>query len=330
MQGTIASPDQPAQGRRSRPETTDGRELGGLVRVLSAAGLMGTLGPIASVAYSQGVAAPLLSALRAAIGAAILGALVLSRRQPAVSLRRLPRRQRMVLGLAVLVNGVQNLALFLAFGAMAVGLVMLLYYAYPAIVAGLSAALGRERLTAVRAMALLCAAAGIALVLGGQLGPETNATAAGVALAGAAATCHAIYLVAIRGGFDDVPAVQATSLVLAGGVLISGSAAILMVGGGVVGAWLGSPVAWLAIACAGTFGALPKVWIIGGVRRIGSTAAAVAMLIEPLVAVGVAAAVLGQRLTAIELVGGGAILIAVVLAQIPGRGPRRPLIAESV
>ncbi|HSL97155.1 MAG TPA: DMT family transporter, partial [Candidatus Deferrimicrobiaceae bacterium] len=233
-----------------------------------------------------------------------------------------------ILAVAVLVNGVQNLALFLAFGAMAVGLVMLLYYAYPAIVAGLSAALGRERLTAARVLSLVCAAAGIALVLGGQLGPETNATAAGVALAGAAATCHAVYLVAIRGGFDDVPAVQATSLVLAGGVLISGTAAIA-IDPGILGAWLGSPIAWLAIACAGTFGALPKVWIIGGVRRIGSTAAAVAMLIEPLVAVGAAAAVLGQRLTAVEMAGGAAILVAVVLAQISRRGPRQPLIVES-
>ena len=83
--------------------TTDGRDLGGLVRVLSAAGLMGTLGPIAAVAYGEGVSAPLLSALRAAIGAAILGAFILWRRQPAVNLRGLPRRQRVILGVAVLV-----------------------------------------------------------------------------------------------------------------------------------------------------------------------------------------------------------------------------------
>lgn len=74
---------------------------------------------------------------------------------------------------------------------------------------------GRERLTPVRILALAFACAGLALVLGSQLGPEADATAAGVALAGIAATCHAVHLVAIRGGFDDVPAVQATSLVLA-------------------------------------------------------------------------------------------------------------------
>lgn len=86
------------------------------------------------------------------------------------------------------------------------------------------------------------------------------------------------------------------------------------------GPWLVSPAAWAAIVCAGTFGAaLPKVWVIGGVRRIGSTRAAVAMLMAPVVAVVVAAAALGQRLTLPELAGGCAILVAVVLVQLPAR-----------
>jgi drug/metabolite transporter (DMT)-like permease len=212
-----------------------------------------------------------------------------------------------------------NLVLFFAFGAMAVGLVMLIYYCYPVLVAAMSSALGRERLTHVRVLALAVACCGLALVLGSQLGPDAHATAAGVALAGLAASCHAVYLVAIRGGFDDVPAVQATSLVLAGGLVISGTVALLLEGAGGAAVWLGSPLAWLAILCAGTFGALPKVWVIGGVRLIGSTRAAIAMTVEPVVAVVVAALMLGQRLTPAELAGGAAILAAVVLVQLPPR-----------
>jgi drug/metabolite transporter (DMT)-like permease len=181
----------------------------------------------------------------------------------------------------------------------------------------MSAALGRERLTPIRILSLAIACAGLALVLGSQLGPEAHATAAGIALAGIAGTCHAVYLVTIRGGFDDVPGVQATSLVLVGGLVISGTAALLLSGAGSAGEWLASPGAWAAILCAGTLGALPKVWVIGGVRLIGSTRAAVALLTEPVVAVVVAAVVLGQQLTAPELLGGAAILVAVVLAQRP-------------
>lgn len=316
-------PTVPEHGRMSPPGATDGRRIGGLVQVVAAAAAMGTLGPVAAVAYAEGLQPATLSALRAGIGAAVLGGLLLVHLLPSASLARLPARQRSMLGLAVVVNGAMNLSLFFAFGAMAVGLVMAIYYCYPTLVALMSAALGREPLTTVRVLALASAVAGVALVLAGQLAPDAHATVAGVALAAAAATCQAVYLVAIRGGFDDVPTGQATSLVLAGGVVISGTVALLVEGAAGSSQWIASPVAWIAVACAGTFGALPKVWIIGGVRRIGSTRAAVAMLIEPIVAVTVAALVLGQLLSTIELAGAGAILVAVVLAQLPSR-PGRP------
>jgi drug/metabolite transporter (DMT)-like permease len=306
------------------------RQLGGVLKVLAAAAALGTLGPVAALAYGEGVEPATFSTLRAGIGAAILGALVLSRRQPSVSLARLAPRQQALLALAVAVNGLMNLVLFFAFGAMAVGLVMVIFYCYPVFVALMSAALGREGLTPARMLALAFAGAGLGLVLGSQLGPEAHATVAGVALAGTAAACHAVYLVAIRGGFDDVPGVQATSLVLAGGLVISGSVALAIEGPGVMGDWLASPVAWAAILCAGTFGAaLPKVWVIGGVRRIGSTRTAVAMLLEPVVAVVIAGVALGQRLTELELAGGAAILLAVVLAQLPPQALRDGVAAEA-
>jgi drug/metabolite transporter (DMT)-like permease len=307
-----------------------GDDGSGLARVLAAAAALGTLGPVAAMAYAEGVEPATFSTLRAAIGAAILGALVLTGRQPSVSLGRLTGREQALLGLAVGANGLMTLVLFYAFGAMAVGLVMVIFYSYPVLVALFAAALGRERLTPRRIAALALAGAGLALVLGGQLGPEAHATAVGVTLAGVAAVCHAVYLTVVRGGFDRVPAVQATSLVLAGGLVISGTAALVLGGAGVGGEWLGSPVAWAAILCAGTLGAaLPKVWVIGGVRRIGSTRAAVAMLVEPVVAVVVAAVALGQRLTAIELAGGAAILVAVVLVQRPSGAPATPTRTES-
>lgn len=291
------------------------RPRGGLVRVLLAASAMGTLGPVAALAYAEGIGPATFSALRAAIGAAILGALLVARYLPSIRLSRLSSRERAMLALVITTNGLTNLILFLAFGAMAVGLVMAVYYCYPVITALLAAALGRERLTPVRVLALALACAGLALVVGEGLQPGANATAVGIALAGTAATFHAIYLVAIRGGFDAVPAGQATSLVLLGGLVISGTVAVVLEGTGVVGDWVAAPAAWAAIACAGTLGALPKVWVVGGVRLIGSTGAAVALLAEPVVAVVVAALALGQQLTAVELGGGAAILVAVVLAQ---------------
>ncbi len=303
-------------GRAAGVARTDSR---GMFGVLAAAAMMGTLGPVAGLAYGEGISPETFSALRAAIGGAFLGGLVRSGRQASIDLARLPSVQRRQLAIAIAVNGFMNLALFLAFGAMAVGLVMVVYYTYPALVALLSAALGHERLTPLRLLAIVIASGGLALVIGSQLTPDAHATAAGLALAAVAAAGQATYLVVIRGGFSDVPAAQATSLVLAGGVVISGTAAILTRGPEIIGSWLSSPLAWLAILCAGTFGALPKVWIIGGVRRIGSTRGAVVMTIEPVVAVVAAALLLGQQLTPLEMLGGAAILAAVVLVQLPPR-----------
>lgn len=307
----------------------NGGQVGGVLRVLAAAAAMGTLGPVSAIAFAEGIEPSTLSALRAGIGAAILGALVWSGREPSVRLATLPGRQRLLLGVAVTINGVMNLALFLAFGAMAVGLAMILFYCNPVLVAVISAAMGREPLTRLRLVALAVAGAGLVLILGNQLGAAAHATAAGIALATFAAGCHAVYLTVIRGGFDAVPATQATSLVLAGGLVISGSAAVAMYGTGIAGPWLASPVALLAIGCVATVGALPKAWILGGVRRIGSTRAAICLLLEPAVAVVVAAVALGQVLTVAELAGGALVLIAVVLVQLPARVPARAALSAA-
>jgi drug/metabolite transporter, DME family len=303
---------------------------GSALKVFAAAAALGTLGPVAGLAYQEGVTPPAFSALRAAIGAGILGALVLTRRQPSIRLSSLAPRERTLLALAVVVNGVMNLVLFFAFGAMTVALVMVIFYTYPVLVAAGSVALGRERLTQARVAALAFSGAGLALVLGSQVGPEAHATVAGLVLAGIAAVCHAAYLIVVRDGFSRVPSVQATSLVLAGGLVISGSAALIMSGSDVVGPWVQSPVAWAAILCAGTFGAaLPKVWVISGVRVIGSTRAAVLMLMEPVVAVVVAAVALGQGMTVLELLGGAAILVAVLIVQRPDPAADRTSLAPT-
>jgi len=306
---------------------------GGTLRVAAAAAALGTLGPVAGIAYQAGLTPPVFSALRAGIGAGILGLLIATGRQPSVRLSTLEPRERALLTVAIVANGLMNLALFFAFGAMTVALVMAIFYTYPVLTAAGSVALGRERLTRARVAALACSALGLALVLGGQIGPGAHATPVGVVLAALAALGHATYLIVIRGGFDRVPAAQTTSLVLAGGLVISGTAAILLGGAATIGSWALSPVAWATVLFAGTFGAaLPKVWVVSGVRLIGSTRAAVVMLMEPVTAVTVAAIVLGQTLTLPELLGGIAILAAVVIVQRPDPAATvtRPLVVEAV
>lgn len=294
----------------------DQAQLRGAAQVLAAAAMMGTLGPVSGAAYRTGIAGPTLSAMRAGVGAAILWILLATGRQPSIRLRSLTRREATMLAAAVLVNGLMNLALFIAWGLMAVALVTVVFYTYPLLTAIGSAALGRERLTRPRIAALAIAGFGLLLVLGDQVGPGAEASAAGTVLAFIAALGHASYLIVVRGGFDRVPPAQATSLVLAGGLVVSGTAAIVMYGTAVLGPWVTSPAAWAAILFIGSFGAaFPKVWVISGVRIVGSTRTAILMLAEPITAVVVAAIALGQTLTLQEIVGGTAVLAAVVVVQ---------------
>ena len=61
----------------------------GVALVFGAAAALGTLGVISTLAYQEGMPAAVFTALRAALGALILGVLVLARWQPRVSLRGL-------------------------------------------------------------------------------------------------------------------------------------------------------------------------------------------------------------------------------------------------
>lgn len=302
--------------RAPHGETTS--QTRGVLEMAIAAVSIGTLGPVARLAYDTGLAPTTFTALRALIGAIILGTIVAVGWQPRVRLGSLPARERRMLTVAVIVNGLQNLALFLAYGEMSVALVLIVFYLNPAMVAVASAALGRERLTRLRIAALVCAGFGLALALGSQLGPDAHATPLGVALALFAAACHATYYLVVREGFPHVPAVQATSLVLAGGFLIAGAAALLLEGGGVVGPWVGDPAAWATVLIAATFGAaFPKVLIMRSVRTIGPTRASLVALIEPITGIVVASLALGQALTPAEVVGGAAILLAAAIVQRP-------------
>jgi drug/metabolite transporter (DMT)-like permease len=310
-----------ARGSAAATAQAQPSQLRGSVQVLTAAAMMGTLGPVSGIAYRTGIAGPTLSAMRAGVGASILWLLIAARRQPSIRLRSLTRREATMLAAAVLVNGLMNLALFIAWSLMTVALVTVVFYTYPLLTAVGSAALGRERLTPMRITALAIAGLGIVLVLGDQVGPDAQASLAGIALAFLAALCHAAYLIIVKGGFDRVPAAQATACVLTGGFAISGTAAVVMYGTGVLGAWMVSPVAWAAILFIGSFGAaIPKIWVISGVRIVGATRTAILMLAEPITAVVVAALVLGQTLTTQQVVGGALILAAVVLVQ--RRDPR--------
>lgn len=291
----------------------------GVVYATAAGVALGTLGPASNLAYAAGMSSPTFAALRATIGALVITAFVMATRAERVSLRGLPTRDRILLGLTAVAQAALSLSLFAAYGAMAVAPVVAVYFCYPLIVAGASIALGRERLTVTRAAALTVALGGLILVVFGGSGTSGRITAVGLALAGLAASCQATYLVASRSGFTRVPSQQATGVILGGAALLMWLVASpAEIASGHPGSWIGSPTVWASVAVAGILGAaMAKVWMLRGVRRVGGTRAAVLMLAEPVTGVLLAAILLSQGVTALQLAGGVAVLAGALLAQRP-------------
>jgi drug/metabolite transporter (DMT)-like permease len=290
----------------------------GVAYVLGAGVAFGTLGPISNVAYAAGMGSPTFAALRATIGALVLLAIA-GRDERRIDLRSLSRREQGLLAMTAGAQACLSLALFAAYGAMAVALVLAVYFSYPLLVCTASIALGRERLTPVRAVALALSLAGLLVVVLGRLGPDAQLSAAGIVLAGIAAGCQATYLVVSRSGFTRVPSTQAVTVILAGAAIAIWAVALPVDGSaGRLLTWAGDPSAWLAVLLAGAVGAgLAKVWLLRGVRRVGGTRSSVLMLVEPIAGVVLAALLLGQAFGLPELLGGAAILVGAMLAQRP-------------
>jgi hypothetical protein len=156
---------------------------------------------------------------------------------------------------------------------MSVALVLAVYFSYPLLVCAASIALGRERLTPIRAAALLLSLAGLLVVVLGRSGPEVHASAMGLSLAAVAACCQATYLVASRNGFTRVPSTQAVTVILVGAALVIWAVALRGQHG-----WpaaRGVRPGGVARSCSrASWEPGSRRWLLRGVRRVGGTRSA--------------------------------------------------------
>ena len=296
--------------------------------VLGAAALFGTLGPLSRFAYDAGMDPTSFVAWRGLIGFLGLAAYVAWRvRRGATRLVRpgeIPFRARTLLLLAGAMGFALNLSMFIAFDRITIALALLGFYTYPAMVAAVNVALGREALDGARAMALGLAIVGMVAVVASQLDPTRGLRldAFGVGLALAAAVTQTVFVVVSRDGYDEVPTEQAMTFVLL--VTVVGSVAIAMVTGATASLAypIVAPDVLPLLLVAGIFtAAIPSLGFLTGIRAIGGTRAGILMLFEPAVGVALAAWLLGESLVPIQLVGAVAILAAAVVLQRSASGP---------
>jgi drug/metabolite transporter, DME family len=308
--------------REGPPPATTLTPATGFAIVLGAAALFGTLGPSSRFAYDAGMEPTAFVVWRALIGVVGTLAFVAWRlgrgTSNLVSFGSMSPRVRLTLLLAALMGFSVNLCIFIAFDRITVALALLGFYTYPAIVAVVNVARGRERLDTPRLVALGLALLGMVAVVASQVDPDTGIRidAVGFGLAIGAALSQAVFVVISRDGYREVPTEQAMTTVLL--VTAIGAAAISIVTGHAEALVrpIVEPSVLPLLLFTGIFGAaIPSLAFLAGIRAIGGTRAGILMLFEPVVGVVLAAWLLGESLAPIQLAGALAILGAAVILQ---------------
>lgn len=294
--------------------------LGGSLVVVLAASGFGMLGPLASFAYDAGFAPLSFVAWRAAFGVAVIALVVAVRARRGGSIvNPLSLPPPDVIGLLVVAVAALglNVAMFLAFDVTTVALTLLAFYTYPALVAVVAVALGHERLDPARWLALALAVGGMVLVVAGGLasdGPTVAIQPLGLLLGFIAAVWQTVFVTVSRGRFAALPADQAMVWIML--TTAASCAVVAALAGNALDVPLREPRALLVVAFTGVAAAgIPSVLFLIGIRVIGGTRAGILMLLEPVVGVTLAAALLGESLLPIQAIGGIAILAAALLLQ---------------
>ena len=266
------------------------------------------------LAFEGGATVAGVGALRFAFAALVLGVLA---RTALVAAPARTLAAPFFLGLTI--YGLETGFFFASLERIDVSLASLLMCSYPALVVAGAVLLRRERASRRRALALLVALAGIALVLAGGVGGALDPLGIGLALAAAVAYAAYVLVSDLLLGTTE-PLVLATMLCAgaATAFALAGSATgSLEIGGAPTFAVIG------AIALAATV--LPVAAFLAGVRRIGPSRATILGTVEPPVTIALSALVFGERLGPLQLVGAGLVVGAVVILQLRRRPALRPV-----
>jgi len=269
---------------------------------------------LVKLAFDGGAGVASVGAIRFALAAAAF-ALIARRAIAAAPARTL--LAPFLLGLTI--YGLETGLFFASLERIDVSLASLLMCSYPALVVAGAVLLRRERASRRRAVALVVALLGVALVLAGGVGGAMDPVGIGLAL-GAAIAYAAYVLVSDRLLGTTEPLVLAT-------MLCAGAATAFAVGGAATGSLEAPRASTLlvvgAIALVATV--LPIAAFLGGVQRIGPSRATILGTIEPPVTIALSALVFGERLGAVQLLGAGLVVAGVVILQLRRRPKLRPV-----
>ena len=285
---------------------------GGLVAL--AALQFGVVVVLGKLVERTGLPVASMLAVRFAIAAVILAAVLWALRQPLLP----APGERWPLALLGLVGyAAESSLFFLALNHGQAAAVTLLFFTYPVFVALASIALGRGAPGWLLGGSLVCAVSGASIVVASTGGLAIRPL--GVVLAVAAALTFTVYLL----GVDHV---MKRTNALAGSMWVSGFAAIGLVAFALVTGNAHAPpggVQWARLAGmgAGTAGAFVALFV--GLRRLGPVRTSIVAAMEPLAATVLAALFLSEPIRAGVAAGGVLILAGAVAASMARATPSK-------
>jgi drug/metabolite transporter (DMT)-like permease len=274
--------------------------------VLVSAITFGTLGIFAKFAYIAGLGTDQTLAFRFALAAIGMWALAMALGQNPLRLKR--NELGMLLVLGAVVYTAQALTYFIALRSLTASVVVLIAYIYPSLVVLAGWLFLRRSVSMWHGLALLATFAGVALLVGGA----RFEVAWGLVFAIASPMIYTGYILLGERVMGSVPAVGASAVIMSGAAIAFCTLAALQHELRLPATAQGWGVA-VGIALIPTMIAISL--FLASLPRIGAARASLLSTLEPVVTVLLAAALLGDRLSPLQLLGGALVLVAVITVQ---------------
>jgi len=278
----------------------------GVAMILVSATAFGTNAILAKLAYREGLGTSQTLAFRFVLAAFGMWGLALILRQNPLRFERL--RLLTLLALGGVFYFAQSLTYFTALRTLPASLCVLIAYIYPSLVVVAGWLFLRRSVSAWHAVALVASFVGVALLVGGA----HLQIAWSLVFAIAAPTIYTAYILVGESVMGSVPAVGASAVIMTGaGIAFCILAAFQgeLVFPSTAGGW----AVGFAIALIPTMIAISL--FLAGLPRIGAARSSLLSTWEPVVTVLLAAALLGDRLLPVQLLGGVFIIAAVIVVQ---------------
>jgi drug/metabolite transporter (DMT)-like permease len=274
--------------------------------VLGSAAGFATLAIFAKLAYASGLGTEQTLAFRfllAAIGMWVV-AMVIGQNPLRISRKELLT----LLALGGVVYTGQALTYFVALRSLPASLVVLIAYIYPSLVVVAGWLFLRRSVSQWHWVALAGSFAGVALLVGGTRFELSWA----LVLAIASPMIYTGYILIGERVMSSVPAVAASAVIMSGAAIAFCLLAALNHELALPRNANGWAVAF-GIALFPTMLAISL--FMAGLPRVGAARAALVSTVEPVITVLLAVVLLGDRLSAVQVVGGVLVLLAVILVQ---------------